>query len=264
MSKSKTVVAIFLVSLMSLFTSACGLGQASGTLGRLQQIASTCPHGQSVAAYVGDDLSQNDRSPALTQERLAEIQSAATFTAVCGGYLQVNGFSSSDAGTQVLYSHALQMSGATLNSRLQRVTVAVNNLMNTVQANITSATKSLPSDATDIMSQFTLMQEYLQQQGPGHRLYGLLLTSGLQSVGSVVTNVKMSEATASDLGNRVPVPILPGSVLTIAGLGRVASGAPAPSGYVQSLLTFFNKACTRTGATTCTVSINPVSSIEGS
>lgn len=243
--------------------SACGLGQASGTLGQLQQMASTCPRGQQVATYVGDDLSSNDRSRTLNQARLSEIRAAATFTAVCGGTLQVNAFSASDAGTQVLYAGPLQPSGATLNARLLRVTPMVNSVMKTVAEGIPRATSRLPGKATDVVSQLTLMAEFAAQQGRGDRLYGLLMTTGLQTTGEVVTNVDLSQAAAADLGKRASVPALPGAVVTIAGLGQVADGPPAPSNYVQSLITFFTEACRRTGAT-CTVSINPVTSIEGS
>lgn len=248
---------------LAFMLSACNLGQASGTLGQLQQMASTCPSGDHVVTYVGDDLSQNDRSSALNKARLSEIKEAATFTAVCGGVIQVNGFSASDAGSQTLYAGSLQPWGATLNARLLKVTSMIDSVMHTIAAAIPRATSSLPAGATDIMSQLTLMAEFAQQQGPGNRLYGWLLTSGLQTTGEVVTNVHLTEAAASDLGSRVSVPSLPRSVLTIAGLGELASGPPAPSGYVQSLVTFFTKACTRTGAT-CVVSINPVTSIEGS
>jgi hypothetical protein len=262
MSRSKIFVLVALALLIPMI-SACGLGQASGTLGQLQRLAKSCPHGKVPATYVGDDLSQNDRSPSIAQERLREMREAVTFTATCGGVTQVNAFSASDSGTLSLYAGPLQPSGATLNARLIKVTSIVNAVMRTITTNLTTAMASLPASATDIMSEFTLMREYAQQQGPGHRLYGLILTSGLQTTGAVVTNVDLSPAAAADLGARVPVPKLPGSVLTIAGLGRVASGQPAPSGYVQALLTFFDKACTRTGAA-CTVSINPVSSITGS
>jgi len=263
MSKKINLLGLFgLVALIPML-SACGLGQASGTLGQLQQLASTCPHGQHVVTYVGDDLSRNDRSPTVNKQRLGEIQAAATFTAVCGGVIQVNGFSATDADTQTLYAGPLQPSGATLNARLLRVTPMVGSVMNTIGTAIRRATSRLPGDATDILSELTLMAEFGQQQGPDNRLYGWLLTSGLQTTGEVVTNVNLTEAAANDLGNRVPVPSLPGSVLTIAGLGQVASEQPAPSGYVQSLVTFFTKACTRTGAT-CTVSINPVTAIKGS
>jgi hypothetical protein len=261
MPRSKVLAFLTVISLICL-TSACGLGQASGTLGQLQQLAKSCPHGQVPATYVGDDLSQDDRSTSLSQERLQEIKDAVTFTAACGGVIQVNAFSASDSGTDALFSGPLQPSGATLNARLLKVTPMVNAAMKTITTNLSAATVNLPANATDITSELTLMGEYAQQQGAGHRLYGLLLTSGLQTTGDVVTNANLSQAAAADLGDRVPVPMLPSSVLTIAGLGRVATGPSAPSGYVQSLITFFTKACTRTGAA-CTVSINPVTSIEG-
>jgi len=263
MSKKLKLLGFFGIASLILMLSACGLGQASGTLGQLQQLASRCPRGQHVVTYIGDDLSRNDRSSTLNLERLSEIQAAATFTAVCGGVMQVNGFSASDAGTPTLYAGSLQPSGATLNARLLKVTPMVDSVMKTIAAAMPRVTSTLPAGATDIISQLTLMAEFAQQQGPGNRLYGWILTSGLQTTGEVVTNVNLTEAAASDLGNRVSVPSLPGSVLSIAGIGRVASGPPAPGGYVRSLLTFFTKACARTGAT-CTVSINPVTTIEGS
>lgn len=263
MSKKLKLLGFLGLSSLMLMLSACDLGRASGTLGQLQQLASTCPKGHRVATYIGDDLSQNDRSASLNQERLSEIRAAATYTAVCGGVIQVNGFSVSDAGTQTLYAGPLQPSGATLNARLLKVTSMVDAVMRTVSSNIPRAMSTLPDNATDIISELTLMAQFAQQQGAGSRLHGWLLTSGLQTTGEVVTNVNLTEAATSDLGNRVSVPALPGSVMTIAGLGVVASGPPPPSSYVQGLITFFTKACARTGAT-CIVSINPVTSIEGS
>ncbi len=263
MSKKLKLLGFLSIAPLISILSACGLGQASGTLGQLEKLASTCPRGHQVATYVGDDLSQNDRSQRLNQERLGEIRAAATFTAVCGGVIQVNAFSASDAGTQTLYAGPLQPSGATLNARLLKVTAMVGVAMKSIAAAIPGATSRLPGSATDIMSQLTLMAEFAAQQARGDRLYGLLLTTGLQTTGEVVTNVDLSPVAATDLGNRVSVPPLRGAVLTIAGLGRVSSSPPAPSGYVQSLVTFYTRACARTGAT-CVVSVNPVASIEGS
>jgi hypothetical protein len=263
MSKKLRLLGFIGLVPLILVLSACDLGQVSGTLGQLQQLASTCPKGHHIATYIGDDLSQNDRSMSLSQERLSEIRAAATYTAVCGGVIQVNGFSASDADTQTLFGGPLEPSGATLNARLLKVTPMVDAVMKIVSSDIPKAMSVLPASATDITSQLTLIAQFAQQQGAGDLLYGWLLTSGLQTTGEVVTNVDLTEAAASDLGNRVSVPALPGSVMTIAGLGVVASGPPPPSSYVQSLITFFTKACARTGAT-CIVSINPVTSIEGS
>jgi hypothetical protein len=108
------------------------------------------------------------------------------------------------------------------------------------------------------LAQLTLLAQYIQEIGPGYRLYGELLTSGLQTTGVVLTNVDLSQAAALYLASRVPVPSLPGAHLTISGVGRVASGPPAPSGFVQALLSFYSKVCARTGAATCTVTVNPV------
>jgi len=253
MTKPRLLV---LVATAALVLPACTLAQAEGGLGQLQSVHKTCPGGMSVAGYAADDVSQNSRSTELSAERLQEIKGLATFTATCGGSLEVVAFSASDAGTETLYSGQLKPAGATLNARLRKVPATVNQVMKTITTALPEAVASLPPDATDVLAQFTLMAEFARQLGSGYRLYGDVLTSGLQTTGVVVTNVNFTDAAAVDLATRVPMPSLPGSVITIARVGRVASGAPAPSGYVQALTDFYSKACSRTGAT-CTVVTNP-------
>ena len=250
-----TIVIVIAVLTAALSLGACSVGQAGGTLGQLQSLASTCPK-QPVAAYIADDVSANDRSTSLTTQRLRAIDAMATFTATCGGYLEVTAFSASDADAQVLYTGSLRPFGATLNARLLRVPALVTSVMKAVETGLPRATAALPPDATDVLAQLTLVQEYAAQMGSGYRPYVLLLTSGLQTTGVLVTNVNLSQAAAVELANRVPVPSLPGAQFTISGIGLVASGAPAPSAYVQSLLTFYTKVCVRTGAT-CSVTVNP-------
>lgn len=257
MPSSKVVLVAAAAVAITLGLSACSVGQAGGTFGQLQSLASTCPK-QPLAAYVADDVSANDRGTALTGQRLHQIGAVATLTATCGGYMQVTAFSASDAGAQVLYSGSLRPYGATLNARLLRVPSLVTSVMKTVTTALPKATAKLPPNATDILAQLTLVLQYLQQLGPGYRPYVELLTSGLQTTGIVVTNVNLSQAAAIDLANRVPVPSLPGAELTISGIGLVALGAPAPSGFVAALLAFYRQACLRTGASSCTVTVNPV------
>jgi hypothetical protein len=260
MSTTKLLLVVtFMAALLSL--SACSVGQASGTLGQLQAVASTCPK-EHIAAYVADDVSANDRSAALTAQRLQEIKALATFTAACGGYLEVTAFSASDTATRVIYSGQLEPFGATLTSRLLKVPSLVESAMQTITTALPRASAELPANATDVLAQLTLVAQYMEQIGPGYRFYGQVLTSGLQSTGVLVTNVNLSQAAALDLANRVAVPSLPAAALTISGIGLVASGPPAPSGYVAALLAFYHRVCLRTRASSCTVTVNPI--IRGS
>ncbi len=255
MSNTKIPIAALLMGLLAIL-SGCGTSTAGGTLGSLRSLAATCPKGKHVAGYSADDVSQNSRSDALSAERLPEIRGLATFTAVCGGSLQVVAFSASDAGTQTLYSGALQPSGATLNSRLLKVPAIVDGVMKAVNAGLPNALATMPGNATDVLAQFTLMSQFAEQLGPRYRLYGDVLTTGLQTTGAAITNVDLTEAAAVDLAKRVPMPSLPGAVVVVSGIGRVASGPPAPSGYVQALIDFYSAACGRTKAA-CTVTVNP-------
>ena len=55
---------------------------------------------------------------------------------------------------------------------------------------------------------------------------------------------------ATDLASTVSVPALPGSSITVAGLGRI-NGDPAPSALVEGLVAFYDALCAKTGAKTC-------------
>jgi len=116
----------------------------------------------------------------------------------------------------------------------------------------------LSANATDVLAQLTLMVQFANQLGPSYALFGLVLSSGLQTTGEVVTNTDLSQTAALYLANRIPVPSLSGAHLTISGIGVVASGPPAPSGFVEALAAFYTKVCTRTGATACTITVNPI------
>ena len=239
--------------------AACSLGQSHGALGALQQVATTCAPNAQVAGYGAIDVSETGRgNPQLTAERLAEVRQLATETAVCGGHLQVIAFSSSEAAYQTLFDGDLTPVGATLNARLLQVTPMVNTAMKTITAALPIATAKLPSQGSDILSQFTAASQYARQLGHGYQLRVDILTDGVATTGVAITNVATFDmAAATSLGHSVPVPALPGAQVTMVGIGRVATGAPAPTYYVQALTTFYQEVCSRTGAH-CTVVTNPV------
>jgi hypothetical protein len=255
--KTTRLITILLCAAAAL--SACSIGESGGTLGALEQVAKTCPPNMQVAGYGAIDVGETGRgNPQLSAQLLAEIRRLATQTAVCGGHLQVVAFSSSEAAYQTLFDGNLMPVGATLNARLRQVSPMVNPAMKTITAALPIATAKLPSQGSDILSQFTAVSQYAQQLGHGYQLRVDILTDGLSNTGVAITNVASFDmAAAISLGHSVPVPVLPGALVNMIGLGRVATGAPAPTSYVQALTTFYQEVCSRTGAR-CTVVTNPV------
>lgn len=239
--------------------SACSLGQSGGTLGALQQVAKGCPANMHVAGYDAIDVSETGRgNPELTAERLSEVRQLATETAICGGHLQVVVFSSSETAYQTLFDGNLIPVGATLNARLLQVSPMVNTAMKTITTALPIATAKLPSQGSDILSQLTAASQYAQQLGPGYQLRVNILTDGVSTTGVAITNVaSFNIAAATSLGHSVPVPALPGALVSMIGIGRVATGIPAPTSYIQALTAFYREVCSRTGAR-CTVVTNPV------
>ena len=255
----RTIKILLVLGLAGSILSACSLGRAGGTLGTLRQLARTCPRGQLVDGYGADDVSGTSRgNPKLTAQRLDQIRELATETAVCGGHLEVVGFSSSEAAYQTLFDGQLEPVGATLNARLLQVTPMVDAAMATITSALPAATRALPSQGSDIMSQFTAAAQYAQQVGRGYQLRAVILTDGVATTGEVITNVSdFTMAAAASLGRSVPMPALTGAHILFAGVGRVATGTPAPTSYIQALTTFYRMACKRTGAI-CTVVTDPV------
>jgi hypothetical protein len=247
------------VAVLGLALSACSLGQSGGSLGALQQLAKSCPSNHQVAGYAAIEDSANARgNSALTNERLLEVQDLADLAAACGGYLQVVAFSSSETAYQTLYIGPLVPTGATLNSRLLQVPGMVAAAMNTVRSALPRATRQLPADGTDVLSELTLAGQMVQQLGSNYQLHALILTDGVSNTGIAITNsAAFTMAAAVSLGKSVPVPSLDRSFVTFAGIGRVATGTPAPTPYVEALTAFYRIACSRTGAT-CTVVTNPI------
>ncbi|MGH2554983.1 MAG: hypothetical protein ACRDHO_04610, partial [Actinomycetota bacterium] len=79
-----------------------------------------------------------------------------------------------------------------------------------------------------------------------------LVTDGLENE-SVKLIRKLSPGTAEQLADRIDlIPDLSGAALIIAGIGRTA-GRPLRTKYVEALMTFWERICTRTHAKPCLV-----------
>ncbi|SRR6266508_2700713 len=236
------------VALLSLALSACTVG-VGGDLSGLAGIQ--CPQ-VAPLVFVSSDQSATGRSSQLTNERLKIIEGVLTATAVCGGRARVELFSSSAAATQVVLDQELKPGGATRNARLRRVPKLIDTAMKQIEAEWNKAIAELPAGGSDVLAQLTLAQEYRLQAGSDRPLAVVILSDGVQTTGLILNTPDLTQAVASDLGNRVEVPNF-GSIvhLTFAGLGKVA-GPPPPTQFIDALKTFYAAVCRRTGAR-CTV-----------
>jgi hypothetical protein len=250
-TRKKAVAASIALLLAAMAT---GCSAATGQTGDLEKLAETCPaNGVTLDAYVGYDVSGTGRQTDITMARDAALTDIATNVAVCGGHLHVDAFAGSAAASRVVFDGDLKPAGATQIAQLRQVPDLVKSTMQAIEAGISTATKSLSPDGSDITSQFGMAAEFGNQISANgkHRLKVDILTDGVQTVGVVLNTGTLTAATATDLAKTAPVVELPaGTAVKISGLGKIA-GAAAPTSYVQAIQAFYLTYCHRTGAAAC-------------
>ena len=215
-----------------------------------QAILAACPADKQVAADVEIDGSGSSSGDAIATERLAITADVVRRTAICGGHLLVRAFSASSGATVTIYDGDLSLPGATDNARLRRVDALVEKVTAEITATYGDAIAALPDGGSDITSVYRLAGEYAAQLGDGYQLQLYVLTDGLNNIGTDLTSQVLTPEQATDLASTVNVPALPGSTITVAGLGRI-NGDTAPSALVEGLVAFYNALCVKTGAKTC-------------
>ncbi|MGN6330309.1 MAG: hypothetical protein ACTHOD_01500 [Motilibacteraceae bacterium] len=232
---------------------ACGPGTSPpGELGQDQRVLAACPAGKKLASDVEVDASGSGRTAELPSERAAVVRDVARRTAICGGHLRVSIFSASSAATVVLYDGELSLPGATDNARLRRVPELVDQVMTTTTRAYATKVNDLTPDGSDIVAQYRLGSEYVQQLGDGYILRLVLLTDGFQASSAFgIGDQPLSADEAAALAEQVTVPSLPTNAsVTVAGLGKVV-GQPPASAVVDGLIAFYDAICHRAGAGTC-------------
>ncbi|POM23796.1 hypothetical protein BTM25_24220 [Actinomadura rubteroloni] len=245
------VVAASGLALASLAACTFG-GSPAGELGRDQSILAACGKGPRPAVDVQLDGTGSSASAQIAGERLAAVEQLVRTAAVCGGRVRVAVFSSSSATETVLFEGALPLAGATTNARLRRVPRVVGRVVTQVRRGYGPAVRRLDRGGSDITGAYRLAGEWSRQLGSGYRLRLFVFTDGFQNVGPV----KLSGAALANsshvrgLAERVSMPALPGSWITVAGLGRVA-GKPPSSAVVEGLVAFYDAVCRRAGASRC-------------
>jgi len=228
----------------------CSVLNSPGPQSSDQAILAGCTADKQVAADVEIDGSGSSSGDAIATERLAITADLVRRTAICGGHLLVRAFSASSGATVTIYNGDLSLPGATDNARLRRVDALVEEVMAEITAKYGDAIAALPGGGSDITSVYRLAGEYAAQLGDGFQLHLYVLTDGLNNIGTDLTSQVLTPEQATDLASTVSVPALPGSSITVAGLGRI-DGDPAPSALVEGLVAFYNALCVKTGAKTC-------------
>lgn len=213
-------------------------------------VLAACTPDTRVAADVEIDGSGSSSGDTIATERLAITADVVRRTAICGGHLLVRAFSASSGATVTIYDGDLALTGATDNARLRRVDALVETVMAEITATYGDAIAALPGGGSDITSVYRLAGEYATQLGDGYQLHLYVLTDGLNNIGTDLTSQVLSPDQATDLASTVNVPALPGSSITVAGLGRI-NGDPAPSALVEGLVAFYDALCQKTGAESC-------------
>jgi hypothetical protein len=196
------------------------------------------------------DGTGSSASKQITDERMAAVESIVRTTAICSGQLRVSVFASSSAATATLFEGPLRLDGATSNARLKRVPGVVGDVMATVRKAYGPAVARLDRGGSDITAQYRLASEWSAQLGSKFRLLLYVLTDGFQTIGVNLGAKGLTRREAVALADRVTIPKLPRASVVVAGLGRVA-GKPPRSDVVESLVTYYDALCHRSGAAQC-------------
>ncbi|MHA7271204.1 vWA domain-containing protein [Arthrobacter sp. HLT1-20] len=233
----------------ALALSACS-AISQGDLAINKKTLATCPTSQ-IAADGLIDTSGSVRANAVPEAYAEALKDLVRRTAVCGGHLHVGAFSSSAASTVTLYDGDLVMPGSTENAQLRRVPQGVADVMKTVNTAYADKVPGMTSGGTDIVAQYRLAHEYVQQLGGDRQLELLLLTDGYQNAGFVLGDRALSEADAKALAAQADIPQLPGATITVAGIGKTPGRDSATTEIITGMKTFYDALCQRSGASSC-------------
>lgn len=241
--------AVLGISLMLVGLSSCGTPQ--GDLAAAKELLASCPANR-IASIGLIDTSGSVRGAVLPEAYAFALRDLVLRTAVCGGHLHVGAFSTTAASTVSLYDGDLQMPGSTENAQLRHVPEAVGDVLMTTENAYAQMVPSLPSGGTDIVAQYQLAHEYVQQLGGNRQLELLLLTDGLQNADFVLGDRALTEGEAEAMSTQVDIPQLTGATITVTGIGRTLGQGSVSTEVVTGMKRFYTALCRRTGAVICT------------
>jgi len=249
------------LALLLILLAACALTPKTGLLAEGKSWQASCPPGKKLATDVRIDASGTFIASEVGGDLEAILRDAAARTAVCrGGHLRVSAFAGSSAGTATLFDDDLTLTGATQIARLRRIPGVQDRVVETV-AKKYQAISGLRG-GSDVVGQFRLSHETLNQLGPDYVLSATYVTDGMQNVGGVKPSMAASAAQATQLGSKVTVPTLSGADITIVGLGN-RNGLKPTSKVTESLVAFYAAICDQLDAARCIVATDYTSRVGG-
>ncbi|MFD3399860.1 hypothetical protein ACFWUU_04235 [Kribbella sp. NPDC058693] len=163
-------------------------------------------------------------------------------------------FSATRAATVTVFDGDLNLPGATANARLRRVQKSVDEVMRHVTDGYKPSLQKLTPNGSDILGEYQEAGSYIRELGTSYVLDFLLLTDGYQAAGDVnLGGSPLSRKQATALAARLDVPKLPGSTVTVAGIGQVAAGKPASTAIVNGTIALWEEICRRSSPTRCVI-----------
>lgn len=233
--------------------TACAVPTPSGDLAELKKIAASCPEGRKPAGRAAIDIGGDRLEVAAEDGRVAPVRSLVERVAVCRGHIRIDGFGRSVSAVSALYDGELHAQGATENARLKRVPKMVDEVMETVKANLPKAAATLSRDGKDVVAQFGLSAEFgrqLDSDGTPYLLDIVISTDGAQTAAPSLTDPNLTVAHAEQLAQQVTPVDLTGATVRMTDIGK-APGRSLSSSHVEAIKAFYRRLCEASKAAAC-------------
>ena len=243
---ARVVVALALVSILGSVTG-CG-----DQLGRSGSSTAACPSSP-LTTLIARDVSGTQASPDLDAGALSVMDQQIDLAVACAaasgrGQVTVRLFATNAAQTATVLSRELAVSGATAIARQRKA--ERDGLAAALKAELrqgyASAVDELPATASDVLSQFPLALEHVEQlnvqTGEAWALNFVVLSDGLASRPDGLTDGSLTVEMAQQLAAEVSPPweadFKPWRV-SIVGLGRIAGEQQPSTDYIEALKAFY-------------------------
>ncbi len=195
------------------------------------------------------DISASGRDETILTERLNAVQIDAERVADCDGELVVVAWAGPSSSSDVLFSGAIPVAGATEIGKDRKIPEAVEKAMEELRTNLQTALGRLSPDNSDLIGGFYLLSDLVTGKGAGKSVSAHIYTDGISTSGAIVmNNAKLDQTTVDRLVSEQTVPGLQGAEVKLYGIGRVAVEVQPPQDFIQLVQNYSAAICGKTGA----------------
>ncbi len=195
------------------------------------------------------DVSASGRNETILVERLDAIQVDAEKVADCDGELIVVAWAGPSSASDILFSGAIPVAGATEIGKDRKIPEAVEKAMGELRANLQISLGRLSPDNSDLIGGFYLLSDLVTGKGAGKAVTAHLFTDGISTSGAIVTNAAtLNQAVVDRLVSEQTMPALEGIEIRLYGIGRVAVDVQPPQDFIQLVQNYSAAICGKTGA----------------